>query len=79
MLTCILNEVGGTLSKRGCVSVVVQHDGQMMHHDAAALLLLVRGSETPRTSRSFDFGRMTHDTSQQQCIVPGTTECCCST
>ena len=47
-----------------------------VHHDAAALLLLVRGqSETPRTSRSFDFGRMTHDTtSQQQCIVPGTTE-----
>ena len=31
--------------------------------------------------RSFDFGRMRHDTTsqQQQCIVPGTTECCCRT
>ena len=44
------------------------------HADAAALLLQVRGeSETPHASRSFDFGRMTHETSQQQCIVPGTT------
>ena len=81
MSTCILNEVGGTVSERGCVSVVVQQDGQMLHHGSAALLSQVRGqSETPRTSRSLGFGRMTHDTtSQQQRIVPGSTQCCYST
>ena len=29
MSMCILNEVGGTVSERACISVVVQQDGEM--------------------------------------------------
>ena len=48
MSTCILNEVGGTVSEHGRISVVVQQDDQM--DDDAAALVQVRAK--PRSSSS---------------------------
>ena len=62
MSPCILNEVGGTVSERGCISVVVQEDGETgASRYCCAVLLLVR-ARSPALFRSFDLVRMTHDT-----------------
>ena len=62
MSTRILNEVGGKVTERGCIFIVVRQDSSWMHHDAAALLLRqVRGQSEKPLCRSFGFVRTTHD------------------